>query len=203
MPLLPAGEYTPDVADYEGQNTKTISNALPRGDGYGPFRDFAILSQALRAACRGAFYALKDDGSVAIFAGTSDRLWLASNTDYSWKPVSKVAAVTSITNASPGVVNYTSHPFIAGDTVVFSTTGALPTGLTAGTVYYVISAGLTANAFEVSLTSGGAAINTSSAGSGTHSVTSTYSSVSSDCQWQFAQFGSLVFDAKERGAASL
>ena len=74
MPLLPFGEWRPDTSDYEGQTTKNVQNVLPRGDGYGPFPDFAILSQALPAACRGAFYALKTDGSVAVFAGTSDRL---------------------------------------------------------------------------------------------------------------------------------
>jgi hypothetical protein len=42
-----------------------------------------------------------------------------------------------------------------------STAGALPTGITAGTKYYVISAGLTANAFQISATQGGAAVNTS------------------------------------------
>lgn len=36
--------------------------------------------------------------------------------------------------------------------VQFTTTGALPTGVTASTNYYVISAGLTANAFEISAT---------------------------------------------------
>lgn len=200
MALLQYGEWKPDVSDFEGANTKNLSNVLPRGDGYGPFKDFAILSQALPAACRGGFYALKTDGSVAVFAGTSDRLWLASNSDYSWAPVSRPVAVTSITNASPAVVNYTSHPFVAGDKVVFSTTGALPTGLVVGTVYYVIAAGLTANAFEVSATSGGAAINTSSAGSGTHSVTSIYSALSSDALWQFAQFGNLVFATQKNAA---
>ncbi|WP_316176154.1 hypothetical protein [Bradyrhizobium sp. SZCCHNRI1073] len=191
MPLLPFGEWKPDVADYEGQATKNVLNVLPRGDGYGPFPDFAILSQALPAACRGAFYALKSDGSVQIFAGTSDRLYTASNTDYSWTPVSKVATVT-ISNASPGVVTLASHGFAANDPVVFSTTGSLPTGLTAGTKYFVKTV-LTANTFTVSATAGGAAINTSSAGSGTHSVTWIYSSLSSDAQWQFAQFGNLVF----------
>jgi hypothetical protein len=164
---------------------------LPRADGYGPFPDFAALSQALPGACRGSFYALKSDGSVAVFAGTSDRLWLANNTDYSWTPVSKPATVT-ISNASPGVVTLASHGFAANDPVVFSTTGSLPTGLTAGTTYYVKTV-LNANTFTVSATAGGTAINTSSAGSGTHSVTWLYSSLSSDAQWQFAQFGSLVF----------
>jgi len=192
MPLLPFGAWNPDTSDYESQTkSHDINNVLPRADGYGPFPDFAILSQALIGACRGAFYALKSDGSVAVFAGTSDRLWLANNTDYSWTPVSKVATVT-ISNASPGVVTLASHGFVANDPVVFSTSGSLPTGLTPGTTYYVKTV-LTANTFTVSATAGGAAINTSSAGSGTHSVTHIYSSLSSDAQWQFAQFGNLVF----------
>lgn len=190
--MLPWGEWKPDVSDYEGQNTKNILSVVPRGDGYGPFRDFAALSQALPATCRGAFYALKSDGSVAVFAGTSDRLYLASNTDYSWTPVSRTATVT-ISFASPGVFTLASHGFVANDPFVPSNSGgALPAAFTAGTKYYVKTV-LTANTFTASATPGGAAINTASAGTGTHSVTWTYSALSSDAQWQFAQFGSLVF----------
>lgn len=198
MPLIQWGEYKPDVSDYLATSTAAISNVYPRGDGYGPWRDFAVLSQALIGTCRGAFYALKSDGSVAIFAGTSDRLFLASNTDYSWTPVSKVATCT-ISNASPGVVTLTAHGFAANDPVVFSTTGSLPTGLTAGTKYYVKTV-LTPDTFTVSATAGGAAINTSSAGSGTHSVTHIYSALSSDQQWQFTQFGNNVIAVHENVA---
>jgi hypothetical protein len=81
-----------------------------------------------------------------------------------------VSTVT-ISNASPAVVTWTTHGRITDDPVVFTTTGGLPTGLTAGNTYYVISAGLAANTFEVAATIGGAAINTSSAGSGTHTAT--------------------------------
>lgn len=77
----------------------------------------------------------------------------------------------TVTIASPGVFTLTSHGLGIGDAIVFQTTGALPTGLTAGTTYYVISAGLTSNAFEVSTTPGGSAVNTSGTQSGTHSVT--------------------------------
>jgi hypothetical protein len=196
MPLHQWGDYKPDVADYLGTATKNVLNVLPRGDGYGPFPDFAILSQALLGACRGGFYALKSDGSVAIFAGTSDRLWLASNTDYSWTPVSKVANVT-ISMASPGVVSLTAHGFAANDPVVFSNTGGgLPAEIVSGTKYFVKTI-LTADTFTISATAGGAAINTSGAGTGTHHVTHIYSSVSSDAQWQFAQFGNLVFATQE------
>ena len=76
----------------------------------------------------------------------------------------------TVTIASPAVFSKTAHGLVAGEEVYFTTTGALPTGLTASTKYYVISAGLTADAFEVSATSGGSAINTSGSQSGTHSV---------------------------------
>lgn len=189
--MLPFGEWKPDVADYLSTATKNIQNVLPRGDGYGPFRDFAALSQSLPSACRGAFYALKSDGSVQIFAGTINGLYTANNTDYSWVPIGKTATVT-ISAASPGVVTLASHGFAANEPVVFyNTGGALPAAITAGTVYYVKTV-LTANTFTISATPGGTAINTASTGTGTHSVTAHYSNLSSDAQWQFAQFGNLV-----------
>ena len=80
------------------------------------------------------------------------------------------AATATMTIASPAVVTI-PHCAVAGDKVVFTTTGALPTGVTAGQVYYVISAGLTGNAFEFSTTSGGSAVNTSGTQSGTHTAT--------------------------------
>ncbi len=83
------------------------------------------------------------------------------------------SATVTITIASPAVVSWTAHGLSAGDTFVPTTTGALPTGLTAGTTYYVLAAGLTTNAFEVSATPGGAAINTSGSQSGTQTGAST------------------------------
>ena len=74
----------------------------------------------------------------------------------------------TVTIASPAVFSATAHGLLENDTVVFATTGALPTGLTAGTTYYVIATGLTVDAFEVSTSQGGAAVNTSGTQSGTH-----------------------------------
>ena len=80
-----------------------------------------------------------------------------------------VSGVT-VTLASPGVFTLANHGYVQDQQVHFKTTGALPTGLAVDTVYYVISAGLTTNAFEVSTTVGGSAVNTSGSQSGTHSV---------------------------------
>lgn len=79
-------------------------------------------------------------------------------------------ATFTVTIATPAVFSQTAHGYQVGRALVFSTTGALPTGLTAGTTYYVIAAGLTANAYQVSLTPGGAAVNTSGGQSGVHSA---------------------------------
>ena len=88
MALIPFGEYRPDIADYNGQFTKSVLNVLPRGDGYGPFKDFSPFSGAMSGACRGACYALNSDGTVAVFAATSTRLYRMSNADFTWSDVS-------------------------------------------------------------------------------------------------------------------
>jgi hypothetical protein len=89
--------------------------------------------------------------------------WLSGTTNL-------YSGTVTISNASPAVVTLASHGVAAGTSLVFTTTGALPTGLTAGTTYYVKTV-LSVNTFTVSATSGGAAINTSSAGSGVHTAT--------------------------------
>lgn len=74
--------------------------------------------------------------------------------------------------ASGSTITSTAHGLVAGQPVRFSNTGgALPTGLTAGTTYYVISTSLTANTFQVSATPGGTAIATTGAGTGVHTFT--------------------------------
>lgn len=77
-------------------------------------------------------------------------------------------AVATISIATPGVVTWNGHGLFANDPVKFTTTGALPTGLTAGTTYYVVGASITTNTFQVSATAGGAAIATSGTQSGVH-----------------------------------
>lgn len=76
----------------------------------------------------------------------------------------------TISNATPAVVTFSSHGLVAGDIIQFTTTGGLPSPLAVNTNYYVISAGLTTNTFQISATSGGAAINTTTAGSGVHTL---------------------------------
>lgn len=223
MAVLPFGEWRPDVADYNGQHSRNISGVVPRGDGYGPVRAIAAASSALPGACRGLFFARKNDGSIQIFAGISNRLYVLNNTTFAWTPVSKVTTVAFSTDsaidledgfnilledgsnllmeiAGDAIVNLASHPFAANDPVQFTSTVSLPTGISAGVVYYVISSGLGANSFKISATLGGGALQISSVGSGVHSITGSYSALSSNAHWQFEQFNNFVFAVQQNTA---
>lgn len=198
MTVFSFGEWRPDVSDFNGQHTVTLQNVVPRGDGYGPVKALNDFTEALPSACRGYFDARNTDGTIVIFSATVDRLWRLDNTALSWVPVSKVTALTSISNASPAVFTLVAHGLSDDDQIVLSTSGTLPAGLTAGTVYYVIEAA--DDTFQVSTTSGGSAVNTSSAGSGTHSFTDSYSDVPSTDQWQFSQHGNRVIAVQANSA---
>jgi hypothetical protein len=76
-------------------------------------------------------------------------------------------STASITVASPAVVT-SSITVATGTPITFSTSGDLPTGLTPGTTYYALAS--TGTTFNLALTAGGAAINTTGAGSGTQYI---------------------------------
>lgn len=84
----------------------------------------------------------------------------------------------SVSVASPGVVTHTGHTYLANDPVVF-TTGTLPTGLVVGTPYFVRNpvAGVS---YELSLTSGGASINTTGSPSAGASITRAWGTTGSN-----------------------
>jgi hypothetical protein len=92
------------------------------------------------------------------------------------------AQTVTVTIASPGVVSLASHGLLANDSVVFATTGALPTGLTAGTRYFVKTV-LTSGTFTVSTTSGGTAINTTGSQSGVQTMVGTVRMATATTAW--------------------
>lgn len=75
----------------------------------------------------------------------------------------KVGVTVSI--AAPAVINWPQNKLKIGDVFRFTTTGALPTGFTVGTTYFVSVAG---DNLQLAATEGGASINTSGTQSGTH-----------------------------------
>lgn len=93
--------------------------------------------------------------------------------------VSPRGGTVTISNASPGVVTFTAHGLKVNDAVVFTTTGALPAPLAANTVYYVKTVA-TADTFTLSATAGGTVIDTTDAGSGTHTIAPVKKNVTQD-----------------------
>lgn len=189
--MIPFIGFAPDIDPTTPGVITDCTNLIPTLKGYagGPTGVDAGLN-ALAAAAISAATLIKLDASNRLIAGTTTKLY--ENSGVAWADVSRnTAATITATIATPAVVTWAAHGLLAGTAFVFTTTGALPTGVAAGTTYYVIPTGLTANTFQFSATSGGAAINTSGTQSGVHTATRTGAAynASADFIWRFDQFG--------------
>jgi hypothetical protein len=103
------------------------------------------------------------------YLGGSDAAQSGQHTGYT---PSFVTWPKSVVDDGSGGVTLVPHGWPAGTSVVLSTTGSLPTGLTAGTRYYVLNP--TDDGFYLSSTATGTSpINTSGTQSGTHTARAT------------------------------
>lgn len=93
---------------------------------------------------------------------------------YSYNVNQYATATITMTIAAPCVVSWTAHGLVSGDRVQFTTTGALPTGLSINTTYWITK--IDANSFNVSTTKANAAagtyITTTGSQSGVHTAVS-------------------------------
>lgn len=94
-------------------------------------------------------------------------------------PFLQVAASVSHTfnpadvNTGTEFITVTAHGYAENQSLIFSTTGTLPSPLTASpTIYY--AKGVTTNTFQVSTTPAGSAVNLTTQGTGVHTVESVY-----------------------------
>lgn len=86
---IPLAPYAPDQSALAKNVTANATNVVPKGDGWGPFKSLTEFTRALPAACRGYFFARLSDGSIAVFAGTVNRLYRLNNTTFQWDDVSQ------------------------------------------------------------------------------------------------------------------
>jgi hypothetical protein len=174
----PAGTSTPALA-----TTAFVSNALGFFNATNWTIDetlatqtaaFTIASPAVvtvtTSPANGKAVSFSTTGALptGITANTAYYVFGRTGTTYNLATTPDIAQTATITIATPGVVTVASAPD-NGALVTFSTTGALPTGLTAGTNYYVVNR--TSTTFQVSATSGGSEINTTGTQSGTQTAT--------------------------------
>jgi hypothetical protein len=126
------------------------------------------------SAASGAVLTASNTPTWTSWAGTNGEvvtdisIWSASTsgTFYFSCPLAGTAYNFTATNATPCVFTAPGSSYSNGTTVVLTAiaAGSIPTGFTGDTIYFVVSAsGIT---FELSATSGGSAINSSSTGAG-------------------------------------
>jgi hypothetical protein len=109
--------------------------------------------------------------STAAEPGVGETTW-TSGANFAAGDVAILGSPSStvtITVASPAVVTWTANGLPNGTPVVLTTDGSLPTGLSAGQVYYVVSRAT--NTFRLAATPDGAPIVTTGSQSGTHTAT--------------------------------
>ena len=83
-------EYRPDLNDLNKPFTQNILNVSSQGDGYGPVMSQEEITAALGANCRGYYHAINyTDGSIRLFAGTEDKIYLLNNTTLEFEDVSQ------------------------------------------------------------------------------------------------------------------
>jgi hypothetical protein len=84
-----------------------------------------------------------------------------------WFSTTPGLAVVRSADLAGNDIQSVAHGLAADDRVVFETIEQLttPTGITLGTVYFVLAAGLTTDAFNISTTSGGAEVDITAVGS--------------------------------------
>ncbi|MGE5537336.1 MAG: hypothetical protein ACM30I_01870 [Gemmatimonas sp.] len=170
--LIPDKDPTPDkwtAADWAGASI--AGNSITNG----------LLAQMPARTIKG-----NNTGATAnasdIAAGqlpatnTNDAAASGSVGEYIEATASNTSATVTMTIASPCVVTWSAHGFstTTPTPVFFTTTGALPTGLSANTTYWTIPSSVTPNTFQlassISNAYAGTAINTSGSQSGTHTA---------------------------------
>lgn len=84
-------------------------------------------------------------------------------------PATTAVAAAICTAGTPVVFNWTAHGLANGIAVLLSSSGSLPPGFTAGTMYYLCDAA--ADTFTLSASKNGTRLDAASAGTGNHTIT--------------------------------
>lgn len=142
----------------------------------GPLNTFSYASDVEQVFTTGR-YSDPDDGNEDWLVAATKSAALLWNKDtlngLSVEYYSATVAYTTV-DTSAETVTISSHKFQVGDTVQVSTTGGLPSGLSASTTYYIIDASSNTIKFATTLANAkaGTAINLASQGTGNHTIQS-------------------------------
>lgn len=164
--------YVVEASTYVNATTFTVASADGIAAGQSITGPGANIPSGLTVLSVAGTTITVTNGVLTSWGGTIDLQFrdvlTIAGTSYIANDLTRSFSDVTITIAVPGVVTWTAHGLTNGSTVKFSTTGALPTGIVAGTTYYIVN--VTANTFEISLTQGGSSITTTGTQSGVHTA---------------------------------
>lgn len=154
-----------------------LHTGTPGASGTSNVSSVTTREQVTWSAVSGGSLSESNTPSWSSWAGTNGEVvtdisvWSAasSGTFYFSTPLAGSPTVFTATNASPAVFTAPATSYTSGETVVLTAIagGAIPTGFTGDTIYYVAGTpSSTTNTFALSATLGGSAINSSSTGTG-------------------------------------
>lgn len=86
MSFIQFGEWLPDLPDIATPGLTVAKNVVPTDTTYRELYDLLTRGDALNARCQGAYAASFTDGSVAVYAGTADKLYKRNGS--AWTDVS-------------------------------------------------------------------------------------------------------------------
>lgn len=130
----------------------------------------------------GSVYQNQTGNDVILPGGYGNRAVTIKDDEYAacdgraWYPVTPHARYSGYVvtlNSTDDTLTFSSNlaePFEAGQAIEFETTGALPSGLSTGTTYYVVNPDYPNKKFQVSTSVGGSIVNFSAGGSGVHTA---------------------------------
>lgn len=131
---------------------------------------------------------------AGVFAGQSVNTVGTTSTNTVYDGTS---ATITVTIAAPGVVSWAGHGIPIGGSVQFTTTSALPTGISAGTTYFVSLTSYGPNSFVLSDTKAHAL-------AGTNNVTTSGSQSGTQTGWNLTypigKFSTLAVNSLQIGA---
>ena len=111
MPVIPFGQYLPDLAALENPGSPTVLNVTPGPSGYRPMPDVAIVSASLTARCQGASAFIDKAATVYNYAGDATKLYQVTPT-----AVTQVGGSSAYSIASDDIWDSVQY----GETAIFT-----------------------------------------------------------------------------------
>ena len=93
---IPFTEWRPDLSDYRNPGDTIVRNVIPHEDGYDPFPNITVQSDAITDRCQGATAAKDTSGNIFVYAGDQTNLYRLA--DQSWTDVSGATYATAATD---------------------------------------------------------------------------------------------------------